>query len=99
RLFGNRWLPQTTFQIALDAQAAFCRRRHQPRSPPLAKMRPGRPAPAMGPGTGAAAVPITWFPTSPTPVKLLELDPNHIPAKPAGDTQDEAQNSAKAVPS
>jgi hypothetical protein len=32
-------------------QAIFCRRRHQPRRPPLAKIRPGRPAPAMGPGT------------------------------------------------
>jgi hypothetical protein len=31
--------------------AAFCRRRHHPRKPPLAKIRPGRPAPAMGPGT------------------------------------------------
>ena len=26
------------------AQATFCRRRHQPRRPPLAKIRPGRPA-------------------------------------------------------
>jgi hypothetical protein len=34
-----------------EAQAAFFRRRHQPRRPPLAKIRPGRPAPAMGPGT------------------------------------------------
>jgi hypothetical protein len=33
-----------------DVQAVFCRRRHQPRRPPLAKIRPGRPAPAMGPG-------------------------------------------------
>jgi|SRR6516162_11187803 hypothetical protein len=32
-------------QIALDAQAIFCRRRHQPRRPP-------RPAPTMGPGMG-----------------------------------------------
>jgi hypothetical protein len=32
-------------------QAIFCRRRHQPRRPPLAKIRPGRPAPAMGAGT------------------------------------------------
>src|SRR6476660_6537857 len=30
------------------------RRRHQPRRPPLAKIRPGSPAPAMGPGTGTA---------------------------------------------
>jgi len=34
------------------AQAVFCRRRHQPRRPPLAKIRPGSPAPTMGPGTG-----------------------------------------------
>src|SRR5262249_31538986 len=27
------------------------RRRHQPRRPPHAAIRPGRPAPAMGPGT------------------------------------------------
>jgi hypothetical protein len=33
------------------AQAVFFRRRHQPRRLPLAKIRPGRPAPAMGPGT------------------------------------------------
>jgi hypothetical protein len=35
-------------QIALAAQPIFCRRRHQPRRPPLAKIRPGKPAPAMG---------------------------------------------------
>ena len=35
----------------LDVQALFCRRRHQPRRPALAKIRPGSPAPAMGPGT------------------------------------------------
>jgi hypothetical protein len=34
-----------------EAQAVFFRRRHQPRSPTLAKIRPGNPAPAMGPGT------------------------------------------------
>jgi len=38
-------------RIAPEAQAIFFRRRHQPRRPPLAKMRPGRPAPTMGPGT------------------------------------------------
>ena len=27
-------------------------RRHQPRRPPIAKIRPGSPAPAIGPGTG-----------------------------------------------
>jgi hypothetical protein len=33
--------------------AVFRRFRHQPRNPPLAKIRPGSPAPAMGPGTAA----------------------------------------------
>jgi hypothetical protein len=41
RLFGNRWLPLARVRIAPDAQAIFCRRRHQPRRPPLAKIRPG----------------------------------------------------------
>jgi len=30
-------------------QAIFCRRRHQPRRPPPAKIRPGKPTPTMGP--------------------------------------------------
>ena len=34
-----------------DVQAKRRRRRHQPRRLPLAKIRPGTPAPAMGPGT------------------------------------------------
>jgi len=33
------------------AQTFFFRHRHQPSRPPLAKIRPGNPAPAMGPGT------------------------------------------------
>jgi hypothetical protein len=33
------------------AQAIFFRRRHQPRRPPHATIRPGRPAPTTGPGT------------------------------------------------
>src|SRR5215470_11921234 len=33
----------------------FCRRRHQPRRPPPANIRPGRPAPAMGPGTAGSS--------------------------------------------
>src|SRR5437588_8870753 len=36
-------------------QAVRCRRRHQPRRPAPAKIRPGRPAPAMGPGTGGGS--------------------------------------------
>jgi hypothetical protein len=39
-----------------EVQAIFFRRRHQARRPPLAKIRPGRPAPAIGPGTGIDAL-------------------------------------------
>ena len=51
-------VPETNFLQGItsisgqDVQATFFRRRHQPRMPPLAKIRPGSPAPAMGPGTG-----------------------------------------------
>src|SRR6516162_6531516 len=37
-------------------KAIFCRRRHQPRRPPPAEIKPGRPAPAIGPGTGDVMV-------------------------------------------
>src|SRR5262245_57598004 len=37
--------------VVSEAQAVFRRRRHQPRRPPPAKIRPGRPAPTIGPGT------------------------------------------------
>jgi hypothetical protein len=40
-------------RVTADVQAIFCRRRHQARRPPLIKISPGRPAPAMGPGTTA----------------------------------------------
>src|SRR5262249_53523705 len=40
------------------AQAIFCRRRHQPRRPPPAKIRPGSPAPATGPGTANESTPL-----------------------------------------
>jgi hypothetical protein len=38
-------------ELRRQAQAIFCRRRHQPRRPPLPKIRPGSPAPTMGAGT------------------------------------------------
>src|SRR5215467_13118582 len=41
----------TSITSKRDVQAIFFRRRHQPRRPPPAKIRPGSPAPAMGPGT------------------------------------------------
>ena len=50
-MFGNRWQPQTTCAGCAYVQAIFRRRRHQARRPPLAKIRPGSPAPTMGPGT------------------------------------------------
>ena len=48
-VFCLKWLPQT-------ACARLCRRRHQPRRPTLAKIRPGSPVPMTGPGvrTGAS---------------------------------------------
>jgi hypothetical protein len=46
---ANRWPPKRRNMLSLpEAQAMFCLRRHQPRRPPLAKIRPGRPTPAMG---------------------------------------------------
>jgi hypothetical protein len=39
------------FRRAPDVQAIFFRRRHQPRRRRFAKIRPRRPAPAMGPET------------------------------------------------
>jgi hypothetical protein len=35
-------------RVAPEAQALFCRRRHQPSRPPPAKIKPGSPATAMG---------------------------------------------------
>jgi len=56
RLFGNRWPPQTNVcGLAAESQSIFCRRRHQTSKPPPAKVRPGRPEPMMGPGTGVSA--------------------------------------------
>jgi hypothetical protein len=42
------------YGLRANVQAIFFRRRHQPRRPPPAKIRPGRPAPAMGPGTATS---------------------------------------------
>ena len=41
----------TTCAGCAGAKAIFRRRRHQPRRPALARIRPGKPAPAMGPRT------------------------------------------------
>jgi hypothetical protein len=42
-------------RIVPEAQASFCRRRHHPRRPPPANIRPGNPAPTMGPGTATGS--------------------------------------------
>jgi hypothetical protein len=42
----------TNFRVGDRVERAVrCSRRHQARRPPLAKIRPGSPAPAMGAGT------------------------------------------------
>jgi hypothetical protein len=54
-------------------QAIFCRRRHQPRRPPLAKIRPGRPAPAVGPGTDWIVKPrLSYTAVTLVPATILE---------------------------
>src|SRR6516165_2263925 len=64
----------------------FCRRRHQPSRPPPAKIRPGRPAPAIGPGTAANTACSAFAKTSPVVVKLDKVIPNHggLPINPKG---------------
>src|SRR5262249_51939693 len=52
------------YKIAPEAQALFCRRRHQPRRPPLAKIRPGSA------GDGRA-------PRAPVRADGTPSDPNH----------------------
>jgi hypothetical protein len=44
------------YGLRANVQAIFFRRLHQPSRPPLAKISPGRPAPAMGPGTPNTAM-------------------------------------------
>src|SRR5215470_9998895 len=51
-------------------QATFCRRRHQPRRPPPARIGPGRPAPAMGLGTAES-----WK----TAISMLASKSNAVP--------------------
>src|SRR5438876_696595 len=46
-------LPPPALLAKASDQADCRRRRHQPSRPPLAKIRPGRPAPATGIGTAA----------------------------------------------
>ena len=48
------------YGLRANVQAIFFRRLHQPSRPPLAKISPGRPAPAMGPGTPNTAMQSGW---------------------------------------
>jgi hypothetical protein len=50
------------------AAATVLRRRHQARRPPLAKIRPGRPVPTMGPGTCATVYVVIPEPNSWKPI-------------------------------
>jgi hypothetical protein len=52
---GPARLAEPVTSASCFPQAVRCRRRHQPRRPPLAKIRPGRPAPARGAGTGVGS--------------------------------------------
>src|ERR1700730_7092650 len=49
--YGVAWPLTAKFTARAAEPFLVRRRRHQPRRPPPAKIRPGRPAPAMGPGT------------------------------------------------
>jgi hypothetical protein len=64
-------------RLLAEAQAIFCRRRHQPRRPPPANIRPGSPAPAIGPGTATAVVATSRISLSPgagaSPVTFTEI--------------------------
>src|SRR5262252_2905860 len=76
-LSGNM-TPTTGLRSA--RQAIFCRRRHQPRMPPLAKIRPGTPAPTIGPGTLVITLPSAKTPSAPIPTEeaLQKLFPGQI---------------------
>jgi len=54
-----------------NVHAVLCRRRHQPRRPAPATIRPGRPAPAMGPGTAASESAAPTFAAPPTPFEKM----------------------------
>jgi hypothetical protein len=73
---------QTTCTDCFDAQAIFCRRRHQARRPPPARIRPGSPAPAIGPGTLLGA---TWIsPNKPSNSPFIPASKyNALGSKPA----------------
>ena len=49
--------------------SVFCRRRHQPRRPVPARIRPGSPAPTMGPGTRTPEMEVS----GPVPKKNVAL--------------------------
>jgi len=52
----GRGRPVTCRAAFVFAQAVRFRRLHQPRRPPLARIRPGSPAPATGPGTDVGPI-------------------------------------------
>ena len=71
----SRKCTATTVCVVPEAQPIFCRRRHQARRPPLAKIRPGRPAPTTGAGTGEGTK--VQLPTSPNARRGQPPDGRH----------------------
>src|SRR5262249_41467816 len=57
----------------VGVQAIFCRRRHQARRPPLAKIRPGKPAPAMGPAPAMSD--LSWLNPTPHAIAVYASQP------------------------
>src|ERR1700730_7037841 len=60
--YGVAWPLTAKFTARAAEPFLVRRRRHQPRRPPLAKIRPGSPAPAMATGVAAAEVASEWLP-------------------------------------
>ena len=86
--FQLRYLARPT---RLPRQAVFCRRRHQPRRRPPAKIKPGRPAPAgrrLGPRhrSGGAASDVAQVQVSQWRVtqQAAISRPNSFPSRPRG---------------
>jgi hypothetical protein len=78
RKTASRGGPPKSDQVFLDQAAIaapFRFLRHQPSRPPLAINKPGRPAPAMGPGTAAAALP--WRSTLSTRTLSFPIFPSN----------------------
>ena len=67
--------PKCELVHTLPFQAIFFRSRHQPRRPPLAKIKPGSPVPTLGMGTATRPPGIVLVePAKPYPLELVSRD-------------------------